>query len=87
MTANVRAYESLRCKCTYVSRYTEVAKRTELLNRPKGAHEAKRSKPSASNGLYALLCAANYFVQIKTSSCALNPKVLLSDSVNCFMVT
>ncbi len=52
---NVRVYEPLHCQSGYLSRYTKVSKRANLRNRPKGAHVAERSKPSASNGLYTLL--------------------------------
>jgi len=52
---NARVYDPFRCQSAYFSRYHKVTKRTDLRNRPKGAHVAKRSKPAASNGLYTLL--------------------------------
>jgi len=65
MFANVRVYEPLRdhgALCLPVrnavkagSSYHKATKWTNILNRPKGAHVAKRSKPAASNGLYTLL--------------------------------
>ena len=43
MQANVCVYEPLRGQSAYLSRYTEVTKRTDL------------RKPTTSNGLYTLL--------------------------------
>jgi hypothetical protein len=48
LDANVRVYDQLRCQSVSVSRYTKATQSDNIRNlipsdRPKGAHEAKRS--------------------------------------------
>jgi hypothetical protein len=51
---NVRVYDPLRGRSANLSGYNKATRKYSLRNRPKGAHVAKRSKLTTSNGLNML---------------------------------